>query len=84
MGDNRGVQKIWGHRSSRGHLGSLFKYAQNSLLHLHISIDFDETRVKRSLARGSFVVFRNVWSEVIFGSFGLHLYVWMYVRGMST
>ena len=39
-----------------------------TLLRLHNSIDFDETWLKRSLARGSFGVFRNFWSEVILGS----------------
>ena len=41
------------------------------LLRLHDSIDFDETWVKRSLARGSFGVFRYFWSEVILWSFGV-------------
>ena len=69
VGGHWGCSKIWGQRSSRGHLGSLFEYAQNAL-RLHDSIDFDETWVKRFLARGSFGVFRNFWSEVM-GSFGV-------------
>ena len=55
---------IWG----QGHLGVIWGRCSNmlkTLLHLHDSIDFDETWVKR------FRVFKNFWSEVILGSFGV-------------
>ena len=67
VGDNRGVQEF----GVKGHLGVIWGHCTNTLktlLHLHDSIDFDETWVKRSVARGSFGVFRNFWSEVILGS----------------
>ena len=68
-GDSRGVQEF----GVKGHLGVIWGHCSNTVktLHLHDSIDFDETWVKRSLARGSFGVFRNFWSEVILGSFGV-------------
>ena len=69
-GNNRGVQEF----GVKGHLGVIWGHCSNTLktlLHLHDSIDFDETWVKRSLARGSFGLFRNFWSEVILGSFGV-------------
>ena len=77
VGGQQGCSRIWGQRSSRGHLGSLFKYAQ-MLLRLHDSIDFDETWVKRSLARGSFGVFRKFWSEAVLGSLGVAFDHWVF------
>ena len=69
-GDNRGVQDF----GVKGHLGVILGHCSNmlkTLLRLHNSIDFDETWVvKRSLAGGSFGVFRNFWSEVIWGHLG--------------
>ena len=58
---NLGSKVIWGHCSNTSTL--------KKRLRLHNSIDFDETWVKRSLARGSFGVFRKFWPEVILGSF---------------
>ena len=58
VGDNRGIQEF----GVKGHLGVIWGHCSNTLktlLHLHNSIDFDETWVKRSLARGSFGVLRN-------------------------
>ena len=52
-------------------MGSLFKYAHNACQ--HYLIHFDETQVRRSLARSSIGVFRNILLEVILGSFGLLL-----------
>ena len=45
----------------KGHLGVIWSRSNmlKTLLCLHDSIDFDETWVKRSLARGSFGVFRK-------------------------
>ena len=57
-GDNRGVQEF----GVKGHLGVIWSHCSNmlkTLLRLHDSIDFDETWVKRSLAGGSFGVFRK-------------------------
>ena len=57
-GDNRDVQEF----GVKGHLGVIWNRCLNmlkTLLHLHDSIDFDETWVKRSLAGGSFGVFRK-------------------------
>ena len=52
LGVNRGVQEF----GVKGHLGSFGVIVQICLkkLHLHDSIDFDETWVKRSLVRDSF------------------------------
>ena len=58
QGDSRGVCEFW----VNGHLGIILgscSYMLKTLLRLHDSIDFDETWSKRSLARGSFGVFRN-------------------------
>ena len=58
VGDNRCVQEC----GVKGHLGVILDSCSNmlkTLLRLHNSIDFDETWVKRSLARGSFGVFRK-------------------------
>ena len=56
-GTFRGVQEF----GVKGHLGIIWGHCSNTLkmLHLHDSVDFDETWVKRFLARGSFRVFRN-------------------------
>ena len=57
-GDNRGVRDF----GVKGHPGVIWGHCSNTLktlFRLHDSIDFDETWVKRSLARGSFGVFRN-------------------------
>ena len=67
-GDNRAVKDL----GVKGHLEVIWGHCSNTLktlLRLHDSIDFDETWVKRSLARGSYGVFRNFWSGVILGSF---------------
>ena len=58
VGANRGVQEF----GVKGHLGIIWGHCSNTLktlLHLHDSKDFDETLMKRSLARGSFGMFRN-------------------------
>ena len=70
VGDNKGFQEF----GIKGHLGVIWSHCSNTLktlLRLHDSIGFDETWVKKSLTRGSFGVFRNFWSEVILGSFGV-------------
>ena len=57
-GNNRDVQEF----GVKGHLGVILGCCLNmlkTLLRLHDPIDSDETWVKRSLARGSFGVFRN-------------------------
>ena len=59
VGDNRGVQEF----GVKGHLGVIWGHCSNTLktlLRLHDSIGFDETWVKRSLARGSLGVFMNL------------------------
>ena len=68
-GDNRGVQEIW----VKGHLGIIWSCSNmlKTLLHLHDSIDFNETWVKKSLAGCSFGVFRKFWSEAVSGSLGV-------------
>ena len=76
-GDNRGVQEF----GVRGHLGVIWGHYSNTLktlLRLQISIDFDETWGKQSLARGSFGVFRNFWPAVVLGSFGVDVDHWVF------
>ena len=76
-GDNRGVQEF----GVKGHLGVIWSRCSNMLktLHrLHDSIDFIETWVKRSLARGSFGVFRKFWSEAVLGSLGVAFDHWVF------
>ena len=75
--DNRGVQEF----GVRGHLRVIWGHYSNTLktlLRLQISIDFDETWGKQSLARGSFGVFRNFWPAVVLGSFGVDVDHWVF------
>ena len=76
-GDNRGVQEF----GVKGHVGVIWSRYSNmlkTLLRLHDSIDFDETWVKRSLAWGSFGVFRKFWSEAVLGSLGVAFDHWVF------
>ena len=64
----RGVQEF----GVKGHVGVIWSRCSNmlkTLLRLHDSIDSDETWVKRSLARGSFGMFRKFW--LVLGSLGV-------------
>ena len=76
-GDNRGVQEF----GVKGNLGVIWSCCSNMLkmlLCLHNLIDFDETWVKRSLARGSFGVFRHFWLQVILGFFKVTVDHWVF------
>ena len=76
-GDNRGVREF----GVKGHLGVIWGHCSNMLkmlLRLHNSIDFDETWRKWSLARGSFGMFRNIWSEIFLESFGVTVDHWVF------
>ena len=64
---NRGVQELW----VKCHLGIIWDHCSNmlkTLLRLNDSVDFDETWVKRSLARG---FFQDVQKFVIRGDLGV-------------
>ena len=67
-GDIRGVQEF----EVKGHPGVIWGHCSNTLktLGLHDSIDFDETWVNRSLAGGSFGVFRKFDRRSSWGYFG--------------
>ena len=76
-GNSRGVQEF----GVKGHLGVIWSRCLNilkTLLRLHGLIDFDETWVKRSLARGSFGMFRKLWSEAVLGSLGVAFDHWVF------
>ena len=75
--DNRGVQEF----GVKDHVRVIWSRRSNMLktiLRLHDSIDFDETWVKRSLAGGSFGVFRKFWSEAVLGSLGVAFDHWVF------
>ena len=69
VGDNRDIQEF----VVKGHLGVIWGHCSDMLkmLLLPDSIDFDETCVERSLTWDFLGLFRNFWSEVILGSFGV-------------
>ena len=68
-GNNRSIQEF----GVKGHLGVIWCYSnmRKMLLRLYNSKDFDETWLKRSLARCSFGMCGKFWSAVILGSFGV-------------